>query len=77
MPALCADSGAIDYYTHTAQGHLDLHRAVGPGSTQTCSPIYDGTYDLGVLITEANRVLDRHSPRLPNATDPEAPEASQ
>jgi hypothetical protein len=75
MPAFCADSGAIDYYTHTAQGHLDLHRAAGAGSKQTCGTIYDGTYDLGVLITEANRVLDRHSPRSPNATDPEAPEA--
>eukprot|EP01045_Picozoa_sp_COSAG04_P014895 COSAG04_NODE_1142_length_8088_cov_3.373388_4_plen_278_part_00 len=60
-------SGAIDYYQHTAQGHLDLHRATAPGAEQTCGIIYDGTYDLGVLITEANRVLDRHSPQNASA----------
>ena len=56
-------SGAMDYYAHNAQGagHLDLHRAYA-NEEQQCQPMYNGTYDLGVLITEANSVLDQHSP---------------
>ena len=46
--------------------HLDLHRAYA-NSEQQCLPTYNGTYDLGVLIAEANSVLDQHSPEDNNA----------
>ena len=42
-----------------AQGFLDLHRAEA-AAEQTCQPRYDGTYDLGMLVGEANAVLERH-----------------
>ena len=52
----------MDYYAHNAQGpYLDLHRAHAR-EEQQCQPAYNGTYDLGVLIAEANVVLDQHSP---------------
>ena len=58
-------SGQMDYYDHVAQGFLDLHRAKA-GAEQQCQPSYNGTYDLGMLVTEANSVLDSH-PTGPNA----------
>lgn len=60
-------SGAMDYYAHNAQGpYLDLHRAHSH-EEQQCQPMYNGTYDLGVLIAEANSVLDQHSPEDNNS----------
>jgi arylsulfatase A-like enzyme len=42
-------SGQMDYYDHSAQGFLDLHRADAAGAAQRCQPSYNGTYSRGPL----------------------------